>query len=223
MLEGRKPFARMNSEYPPNTHWNEHRYDHYVAHGSLHKEVELEKFKAPLRTKDGRTFEGLRTVYYTLKGQEWRIDAWKLIAKAAAKDGWNDTFERLEGMLLGYEEWQNDWWSEHRRKQLQQFGTLLVYLAVTAQDLAAIAASGYRALPNKPGSLKLLAAFGEGPDDDARRLSLRTADASALVRIRVKTRPFLELVGNRQSAVHELPADRIPDLNRLISETIEVV
>ena len=26
-------------------------------------------------------------------------------------------FERLEGMLFGYEDWQNDWWLEDIRKR----------------------------------------------------------------------------------------------------------
>ena len=58
---------------------------------------------------DGRVFEGTRTAYYTPKGEEWRIRAWKLIPRRPAKAGWNNDFERLEGMLFGYEDWQNDW------------------------------------------------------------------------------------------------------------------
>ena len=224
MLEGRKPFARMGAEhYPPHTHWNEDRFDHYVSQGLLHKEVELEKFDEPYRAKDGRTFQGLRTVYYTLRGEEWRIDAWKLISKVAAKEGWSNTFERLEGMLFGYEEWQNDWWSERLRKRRQQFGTLLVYLAVTVEELAAIAALGHRSLPPMWHSLRLFAAFTEDSRDDEHRRSLQVSDAHVLVRFRVKALPFLDLVGNKQAAVHELPAERIPELNRLILETIEVV
>jgi hypothetical protein len=30
--------------------------------------------------------------------------------------GWNETFERLEGMLYGYEDWQIDWWIAHLRE-----------------------------------------------------------------------------------------------------------
>ena len=43
-----------------------------------------------------------------------------------AKVGWNDTLERLEGMLYGYEDWQNDWWADYRRRKLSQYGTSLV-------------------------------------------------------------------------------------------------
>ena len=117
MIEGRKQFARISEEYPPSRHAHEECFDRYVARGVLHKEVDLEKFPKPVEMKDGRVFEGVRTVYYTLKGEEWRIAAWRLISRAAAKSGWNEGFERIEGMLLGYEEWQNDWWIEAFRKR----------------------------------------------------------------------------------------------------------
>lgn len=55
-----------------------------------------------------RGFLGTRTIYYSLKGEEWRISASRTIWEAAARPGgWNEHFERLEGMLFGYEAWQN--------------------------------------------------------------------------------------------------------------------
>src|SRR5882757_5077673 len=59
LLEGRKQFARMGGEYPPARHDLEDRFDHYVAQGILHKEVEFEKFAEPIRAKNGRVFEGI--------------------------------------------------------------------------------------------------------------------------------------------------------------------
>ena len=89
----------------------EDRFDHWVAEGVLHREVVDEPFDPPYLTSRGQTYLGHRTVYYTPKGEEWRIPAWKLILHAAGKSGgWNEYFERLEGMLFGYEDWQNDWW-----------------------------------------------------------------------------------------------------------------
>jgi hypothetical protein len=116
LLEGRKKLARMYHEYPPDRHHHEDRFDHYVAQGLLHKEVDIEKFAKPFRAVNGHLYDGVRTAYYTPKGEEWRIPAWRLIEKAREKGGWNDTLERLEGMLYGYEDWQNDWWAAHRRK-----------------------------------------------------------------------------------------------------------
>jgi hypothetical protein len=39
----------------------------------------------------------------------------------------------------------------------------------------------------------------------------------------VKVRPFLDLVGEKQASVHELPTDRIKHLNRLIVGDIDLV
>jgi hypothetical protein len=106
LLEGRKKLARMSDTYPPMTFDGGDRFDHWVATGLLHREEVLEPFDSPVRG-----CLGSRTVYYTLKGEEWRIPAWTLIWEASSKaGGCNEYFERLEGMLFGYENWQNDWW-----------------------------------------------------------------------------------------------------------------
>ena len=223
MIEGHKQFARMDGDYPPHRHNDEDLFDRYVAQGLLYKEVELDRFTEPLRLKDGRVLEGLRTVYYTRKGEEWRVAAWKLISKASAKSGWNDSFERLEGMLFGYEDWQNDWWIEDIRKSGMKWGTSLVYLAVTAPDLAGIEEAGYRALPRSTHSLKLVSSLSEQPGDEEPRRLMEASDAVALVRFRVKTRPFLEMVSEKRERRHELPPNSVQDLNRLILDEIEIV
>ncbi|WP_052121627.1 DUF7683 domain-containing protein [Inquilinus limosus] len=110
LLDGRKKLARMTLEYPPMTFEGEHRFDHWVAQGVLHREEVIEPFPRPVGE-----FLGIRTVYYTAKGEEWRIPAMKLIMTASASSGgWNEVFERLEGMIFGYEDWQNDWWIDVR-------------------------------------------------------------------------------------------------------------
>jgi hypothetical protein len=224
MVEGRKQFARMGGEhYPSDRHNGEELFDRCVAQGLLHKEVDLERFAEPLRLEDGRIFEGVRTVYYTRKGEEWRIPAWKLISRASGKSGWNEDFERLEGMLFGYEDWQNDWWIENLRKGKVKFGTLLIYLAVTEAELAAIGEAGYRTLPPRTRSLKLVTSFSEEADDDEPGRLMEADGTVALVRFRTRALPFLELVSEKQERCHELPPDRVKDLNRLILDDIEVV
>jgi hypothetical protein len=110
LLDGRKKLAHMYGTYPPAVFFGEERFDHWVAEGALHREEVVEPFERPIGD-----FQGLRTVYYTPKGEEWRIPAHKLIKKASDKaGGWNEHFERLEGMLFGYEDWQNDWWIKSR-------------------------------------------------------------------------------------------------------------
>jgi hypothetical protein len=224
MIDGRKPFTRIDDSYPPHQHYDEDLFDRYVALGILHKEVQLEPFEEPVRHRDGRISEGLRTVYYTLKGHEWRIPAWKFVSEASRKSGWNESFERLEGMLLGYDEWQNDWWAEHRRRHHQPFGKLLLHLAVTAEELAAIESAGRRALPRGQRTLRFLSAAPSGIDDAERQWLMRGEGLATMVRFTVKAHVFLtDVASDQQAARHELSPDRVRDLNRLIEGEIEVL
>jgi hypothetical protein len=219
LLEGRKQLARFLDVYPPDRHFDEDRFDRYVAEGVLHKEVVVEPFEEPDRRKDGRVFEGHRFVYYTRKGEEWRIRASKLIWG----NRWNEDFERMEGVLFGYEAWQNDWWIADFRKRRMKFGCVPIYCAVSADDLAWIDAAGYRALPPLKGSVLSVSLLYDLPDDDAARRMLDNAGAAALVRFSVRTLPFLDLTGGQTPPDHTIPAARIRDLNRNIEGHIEVV
>jgi hypothetical protein len=108
LLDGRKKLARMYSEFPPHEFVGEDRFDKWVREGFLQKDVTTKSFRKPIGD-----VEGIRTVRYAPKGEEWRIEADKLIWKASDLSGcWNEHFERLEGMLFGYQDWENDWWIE---------------------------------------------------------------------------------------------------------------
>jgi hypothetical protein len=117
LLDGTKQFARELEVYPPHEHFQEDLFNRYVAQGLIHKEVFIKPFPTLLKLQDGRVYEGEREVCYTRNGQEWRIPAWRLVRAASEKSGWNEDFERLEGMLFGYEEWQMDWWIAHIRER----------------------------------------------------------------------------------------------------------
>ena len=225
MIDGRKQFARMHGDfYPPVRFEGEDQFDRYVAQGILHKEEELDKFDEPTQLKDGRIVEGIRVVYYTRRGEEWRIPAWKLISKAARTAGWNEHFERMEGMLFGYEDWQNDWWLDNVRRRGIRFGAVSLHLAVTEADLAAIDDAGGCALPLRTNPLELLGTIWEEADEDALRRLLKEDDLVAVVRFSVKACRFLdEVASDRHARLHALPAERTKDLNRLIVSDIEVV
>ena len=49
-----------------------------------------------------------RLVLYATRAETWRIEAYILLRHTAEKCGWSEGFERLEGSLLGYLDWQND-------------------------------------------------------------------------------------------------------------------
>lgn len=111
MLEGRKPLSKFSDFYPSCVLDDVmSRFEPFVRAGHLACRIVNEPWPTPRRQRDGTVTLGIREVYFTLPGQEWRIDANRLLFEVAVERGWNDTLERLEGRLLGYEEWQNDWW-----------------------------------------------------------------------------------------------------------------
>lgn len=111
MLEGRKPLSKFADTYPSD--WLDEvvaRFEPFVKGGQIVRRVVTEAWPEPRRHANQRLVAGLREVFFTLPGHEWRVDANQLLYEIGLKTGWNDTLERLEGRLLGYEEWQNDWW-----------------------------------------------------------------------------------------------------------------
>jgi hypothetical protein len=117
MVESRKPFAKFSGIYP--SEWlDEHLsvFAPFVESGQLVRREVKRPFEKPTRRSNGDIIEGVREVFFTLPGQEWRVEANRLLFETMSHGGWNDILERLEGSLLGYEQWQNDWWIDHRRK-----------------------------------------------------------------------------------------------------------
>jgi hypothetical protein len=216
LLDGRKKLARFHQEYPPHEHGWEEEFDRFVAQGLLHKEVDVESFDKPHRFSGGRVIEGLRTAWYTPPGEEWRIQAFRLIKKT--KIGWNDTLERLEGMLYGYEDWQNDWWADYRRLKLSQFGTCLVYAALTSAEMVELDRSAFRALPALDRSLPVISSFEDDLTEDERQQL-----GSSLIRFRVKAGHFLLLTDNPRERGHTLRAGQIKGVNDLLVDKIEVL
>ena len=118
MLEGVKPFAKFIVHYPeePGEFPEEALFEPHVRAGTLIKRVMPdEPFATPIKASSGRVFEGLRQLFYARPGEEWRVDAYILVARQLVYGPWNDTLERLEGSLLGYTDAENDWWIARRR------------------------------------------------------------------------------------------------------------
>jgi hypothetical protein len=105
MLRGEKPLSVFSDAYG---HFPEavlrylRMFDAHVDRGIFLKReyVSLESGNRP----------GTHVICYALPGQEWRIDA--IIELRKKLEAWNSELERTEGSLLGYSDWQNDWWIE---------------------------------------------------------------------------------------------------------------
>ena len=110
MLTRGKPLAVFADAYPPVPPEEiipRKAFAPYVANGSF----EMRVYVQPLREPPPPEFPGVRGaihVLYARKSESWRIDAYIAMWAAADKSGWNHGFERLEGTLLGYTEWEND-------------------------------------------------------------------------------------------------------------------
>lgn len=102
MLSGEKPLAVFCQWLPANPEFElipERHFAPYVEAGTLRA---FEYFVDDAKARK------IRFVLYAAAGEEWRVPAYMLLKMTATKSGWNEGFERMEGSLLGYEDWQND-------------------------------------------------------------------------------------------------------------------
>jgi hypothetical protein len=218
LLEGRKKLARMGDSYPPMTFDGEDRFDHWVAQGRLHREEVIAPFDKPIRH-----FLGQRTVYYTLKGEEWRIPTMRLIWETARHSGgWNEYFERLEGMLFGYEKWENDWWINEGLNG-GGFGGMALCCTVTTAGLAWMEAAGFRALPPIDKPMLKIVGFDKNKSEEMRSVLLDQPDSAALVRFGARGRFLIDLLDLHRSGPWEIRNDQISGLNRELRGLITIV
>jgi hypothetical protein len=223
LLDGRKKLARMSHAYPPMTFMGEHRFEHWVAKGVLHREVIDEPYDPPHQTSRGQTYLGHRTVYYTTRGEEWRIPASKLIWHAAGKSGgWNEYFERLEGMLFGYEDWQNDWWIKQGVTG-GGFGGVPFCCAVTTAGLTWIESAGFRALPPIDRPALTITSYDRENEADLYTAMLGDPDSAAVVRFNMAGRHAMNFFDLRHAGPWDIPAGRIAEFNSFLHGLIVVV
>jgi hypothetical protein len=103
MLRGEKPLARFTDgfgHFPEVVERYLRLFDRQVEAGRLVKR----EYVVPDRS--GQVL-GWHTIIFALPDEEWRIDP---MIELWLSEGWSDEKEREEGRLLGYEEWQNDFW-----------------------------------------------------------------------------------------------------------------
>jgi len=101
MLAGTKPLSAFlfRVDEDEDIYLGGQPFDRYVAEGRL------------LRHETHYMLGGaeLISLLFALPDQAWRFQSYDLMMRLMQSDGWNDTLERMQGMLLGYEDWQIDW------------------------------------------------------------------------------------------------------------------
>ncbi len=108
MLDGRKPLAVFGDVYPSD--WFDELlepFEPYVASGQILRRI-IDTPVSALKQRHA-DLDGMRDVLFALPDQAWRIDAYVNDILNRTRD-WDEDLERLQGVLLGYEDWQNDWW-----------------------------------------------------------------------------------------------------------------
>lgn len=104
MLRGTKPLAVFG--------WTEghemavvsrylRMFDRHVANGRLLR-------RERVGPHSGVPQKLYRRISYALPGHEWRINVYEELWREPG--AWTADHERKEGELLGYEDWQNDFW-----------------------------------------------------------------------------------------------------------------
>jgi hypothetical protein len=107
MLQGVKPLAVFSDGYPAEANsWviPEDVFEPHVKSGNI---VSREFIYIPKHTLPS-PLKGCRYMLYARIGEEWRMEAYIVMIQASQLSGWNEGFERMEGALLGYAEWQTD-------------------------------------------------------------------------------------------------------------------
>lgn len=220
LLDGTKQFATQEHFYPPYKHEDEDKFDRHVSAGRLHKEVVLDTKYFQKQRKDG--IEGFRLIYYTRKGEEWRVPAWKMLWSAAERQPWNDGYERLMSMLFGYENWQTDWWVNFIGDKGGSWRGTIIYVPVGETQLSAIEDVGFRAFPPLADSPLAFRLCDDQPTEEGASQMMGQA-ATALIRAFVKARYVAMFVKDQPGPCYTVPSDQIPELNRHISRELEVI
>ena len=110
MLTRGKPLAHFCDAYPPLPLEDvipRKAFAPYVLSGNFERLI----FVAPLiepAPVGAPHIKGTIHFLYSIPSESWRIDAYIAMLSEAARAGWSEHFERLQGTLLGYLDWQND-------------------------------------------------------------------------------------------------------------------
>jgi len=110
MLRGDKPLAHFYYQHPDEPCEEiipEEAFAPHVSAGTFEKFEFVELLTRPPLASHSHV-KGIRHVFYALVGEAWRIEAYINMLLELAPSGWSIKLERLQGRLLGYEDWQTD-------------------------------------------------------------------------------------------------------------------
>ena len=106
MLAGKKPLAVFAHEkvdgFEKDDALANQDFAPHVAAGTFSEHVRTRTISLP----SGVTVD-IDYWFYTLKGEEWRVEAYWLLIDLLHHRGWCPQFEWLEGKLLGYTDQEN--------------------------------------------------------------------------------------------------------------------
>lgn len=109
MLAGKKPVASFvdgKDCYPFVMQRYFRLFDRHVATGRFKR---LDHFS---NARFGERPVVLHRILFALPNEEWRMQA--LVDLLESGGSWTPEHERREGELLGYADWMNDYWAQHR-------------------------------------------------------------------------------------------------------------
>lgn len=218
MVQGRKPFGFIDfdSDSPRSVKLKE-KFDAYVAQGVLHSQEFI--FDAAARPS-----RRIGQILYTRKGEEWRLSALEFIRQNINRHGDGcENMERLEGALLGYEKWQNDWWIDHLAQSgISLYGaSSIVKVDRTQYDW--LVHAGFRALPPVDAPTFTLHS-SQWFDEEAMQAAMRDDPTiEAFVQFNVGLVHIMHAADFRTGGPYEIPASLIPTINRHLLRAVRVL
>ncbi|WP_086386655.1 hypothetical protein [Caballeronia sordidicola] len=110
VVSGLKPLAVFSEHYPEGLVrklFPESAFDELVAAGKLIKREFIEHDISMSKINPANRNVRTRYILFSTMSEEWRIDAYILLLFSGMTAGYGELYDRMQGSLLGYEEWQN--------------------------------------------------------------------------------------------------------------------
>jgi hypothetical protein len=216
MIHNRKPFAFVyyDSDYEESRRYKA-RFDHFISQGLLYSENEIEIVDDETGRQTGR-------IFYARKGEEWRIPAYKfMLENLKPRDNGFEIRERLEGTLLGYEQWQNDWWLSHNATRNSVMYGASFRCALSRQQYVELIYAGFRSLPRFEG--EVFSTLEAWDDDAIKQVMDEDSSIEAIVQFNLGAIHLMNVVNLRTRGPYKIPTAVVPIINRNLSRPVVVL